>query len=68
MTDADVSDAYVRLGDDFNRLVVVFTANGIETKLVSPKKTLTPPQFKPFHDLGSSVLSPKIYVASWRPV
>lgn len=74
MTDMDVSDVYVRLGNDFNAAVAGFAAHGIEMRLVPPPSysipsvTQTPSSLKPFHDLANFFLSPKIYEASWRPV
>ena len=34
ITDADVSDVYVQLGNDFNAAVAAFAAHNIEMKLV----------------------------------
>jgi len=35
MSDMDVSDVYVRLGNDFNAAVAAFAVYGVEMKLVS---------------------------------
>ena len=43
ITDMDVSDVYVRLGNDFNAAVAAFAAYGIEMKLALLSSASSPP-------------------------
>ena len=74
ITDMDVSDVYVELGNNFNAAVAAFASHNITMKLVPihpgylPSVTQSPLPLKPFHDPENLSLSLKIYEISWRPV
>ena len=49
MTEVDVSDVYVRLGNNFNAVVNAFAAHNIDMPLVSILPISSSPQPEPYH-------------------
>ena len=74
ITEMDVSDVYVQLGNNFNLAATAFAVYDIEMKLVSFR--LSPPFRNPSpvttetlsRSIGSSFLFSKTYETLWRPV
>ena len=74
ITEMDVSDVYVQLGNNFNLAAAAFAVYDIEMKLVSFR--LSPPFHNPSpvttetlsRSIGSSFLFSKTYETFWRPV
>ena len=74
ITEMDVSDVYVQLGNNVQAAVAAFAVYDIEMKLVSFR--ISPPFHNPSstttethsRSIGNSILFPKTYEASWRPV